>query len=165
MRVEDIELPAPGPHQVRVRLSAAGVCHSDLSLSRGALRQAVPAVLGHEGAGVVLEVGEAVTAVAPGDHVLLVWSAPCRECWYCLNDQPWLCERAGDSGSHTYATTKDGLALYPGLGVGAFAEETGGDQRALVKLPEDLPLDQAALLGCAVITGVGAVLHCAAVRP
>ncbi len=165
LRVEDIDLPHAAPGQVRVRLSAAGVCHSDLSLARGTLRQAVPAVLGHEGAGVVVEVGDGVSSVATGDHVLLVWSPPCRECWFCVKGETWLCERAGDAAARPYATSKDGLPLYPGLGVAAFAEETLVSERAVVRLPEDLPLETAALLGCAVITGVGAVLHSAAVQP
>jgi S-(hydroxymethyl)glutathione dehydrogenase/alcohol dehydrogenase len=165
MRVEDIELGPTGPGQVRVRIAAAGVCHSDLSLATGTLRQAVPAVLGHEGAGIVTEVGDGVTAVASGDHVLLIWSAPCRECWFCLRDEPWLCERAGDAAGVPYAKDRSGSDVYPGLGVAAFAEETVVDQKALVKLPEDLSLDTAALLSCAVITGVGAVLHSAKVAP
>jgi S-(hydroxymethyl)glutathione dehydrogenase/alcohol dehydrogenase len=165
MRVEDIVLPPTGPRQVRVQIAAAGVCHSDLSLAAGTLRQPVPAVLGHEGAGIVLEVGDEVTAVEPGDHVLLIWSPPCRECWYCMRDEPWLCERAGDAAGRPYATDSNGRDLYPGLGVAAFAEETLVDEKAVVRLPEDLALDTAALLGCAVITGVGAVLHSARVAP
>lgn len=165
LRVEDIELPPTGPGQVRVRLSAAGVCHSDLSLATGGLRQPVPAVLGHEGAGVVVEVGDGVTTVAEGDHVLLIWSPPCRECWFCLRGEPWLCERAGDAAARPYAKTFDGRELFAGLGVAAFAEETLVGERAVVLLPEDLALDTAALLGCAVITGVGAVMHSAQVAP
>jgi S-(hydroxymethyl)glutathione dehydrogenase / alcohol dehydrogenase len=165
LRVEDIWLPDTGYGQVRVRLSAAGVCHSDLSLARGTLRQPVPAVLGHEGAGVVLEVGEGVTTVVPGDHVLLIWSPPCRECWFCLRGETWLCERAGDAATRPYAKAGDGRELYPGLGVAAFAEETLVSERAVVKLPAELALDTAALLGCAVITGVGAVVHTAGVQP
>jgi S-(hydroxymethyl)glutathione dehydrogenase/alcohol dehydrogenase len=169
LRVEDVVLPPTGPGQVRVRLAAAGVCHSDLSLARGTLRQPVPAVLGHEGAGVVEEVGEGVGAgvgaVSPGDHVLLLWTPPCRECWYCRQGEPWLCERAGDAAGRTYATASDGAELYPGLGVAAFAEETVVDARAVVRLPEDVSLVTAALLGCAVITGVGAVCRAADVQP
>ncbi len=165
MRVEDIELPETRPGQVRVRISAAGVCHSDLSLATGTLRQPVPAVLGHEGAGVVTEVGDGVTKVSPGDHVLLIWSAPCRDCWFCLRNEPWLCERAGDAAGRPYARDFRGQDLYPGLGVAAFAEETVVGERAVVRLPEDLALDTAALLSCAVITGVGAVLHSAKVTP
>ena len=165
MRVEDIVLPPTGPGQVRVRIVAAGVCHSDLSLATGGLRQSVPAVLGHEGAGVVAEVGSGVTTVVPGDHVLLIWSAPCRECWHCVHAEPWLCERAGDAAGRPYAKDAAGADLFPGLGVAAFAEETLVAENAVVRLPDDLALDTAALLGCAVITGIGAVLHSARVTP
>ncbi|MDX6244047.1 MAG: S-(hydroxymethyl)glutathione dehydrogenase / alcohol dehydrogenase [Frankiales bacterium] len=163
MRVEDIVLPETGAGQVRVRIVAAGVCHSDLSLANGTLRQPTPAVLGHEGAGIVSEVGDGVTNVEPGDHVLLIWSAPCRDCWHCLRDEPWLCERAGEAAARPYAWDGGGHDLYPGLGVAAFAEETLVAGNAVVRLPEDLALDTAALLGCAVITGVGAVLNSAQV--
>ncbi|WP_026423850.1 Zn-dependent alcohol dehydrogenase [Actinokineospora inagensis] len=165
LAVTDIVLPDPGPGQVRVRLVAAGVCHSDLSLANGTLRQPVPAVLGHEGAGVVESVGAGVTRVAPGDHVLLNWAPPCRECWYCLAGEPYLCERAADAASIPHATLPDGTPLYPGLGTGAFAEETVVSERATVKIPADVPLDRAAVLGCAVLTGAGAVLNTADVKP
>ena len=94
LRLVDLDLPEPGPGQVRVRIAATGVCHSDLSLARGTLRQPVPAVLGHEAAGEVVSIGDGVTSVAPGDRVVLVWAPPCRECWFCLEGEPWLCERS-----------------------------------------------------------------------
>src|SRR5262245_43138658 len=94
LEVCDIVLPEPGPGQVRVRLAAAGVCHSDLSLANGTLRQALPAVLGHEGAGTVIAVGEGVTRVAVGDDVVLNWAPSCGACWFCTHDEPYLCERA-----------------------------------------------------------------------
>lgn len=165
MEVTDITLPAPGPGRVKVKVVATGVCHSDLSLSNGTLRQPIPAVLGHEGAGIVLEVGDGVTSVAPGDHVLLNWAPPCRECWFCAEGEPWLCERAADAAEIPHAELADGTALYPGLGCGAFAEETIVPARGAVKIPDDIPLEQAAVLGCAVLTGAGAVFNTAAVRP
>src|SRR6185312_12874816 len=91
MEAADIELPEPGPGQVRVRLAAAGVCHSDLSLADGTLRQPVPAVLGHEGAGTVVSVGEGVTGVAPGDRVILNWAPSCGSCHACSLGEVWLC--------------------------------------------------------------------------
>jgi len=163
MSVADVELRALGPHDVRVRLAAAGVCHSDLSLARGVLRQKTPAVLGHEGAGTVVAVGSAVTDTAVGDRVMLIWAPPCRDCWYCLAGEPWLCERAMEAGSRPYATV-DGAPVYPGLGTAAFAAETVVGDNAVVALPDDVPLDTAALLGCAVLTGVGAVVNTAGVR-
>jgi S-(hydroxymethyl)glutathione dehydrogenase / alcohol dehydrogenase len=165
LRIEDVVLPEPGPGQVRVRLAAAGVCHSDLSLARGTLRQPVPAVLGHEGAGVVVSTGPGVDAVAPGDRVLLVWAPPCRTCWHCTHGEPFLCERALAAAGRPYAALADGTPVYPGLGTAAFAEETVVGAGAVVPLPDDLPLDEAALLGCAVLTGVGAVIRTAGVRP
>ncbi len=163
LEITEIVLPEPGPGQVRVRVAAAGVCHSDLSLANGTLRQPVPAVLGHEGAGVVVSVGEGVTRVAPGDHVLINWAPPCRECWFCLAGEPYLCEHAADAAEAPHATLLDGTPLYPGLGAGAFAEETIVPERGAVKIPDDVPLEQAAVLGCAVLTGAGAVFNTAQV--
>ncbi|MFV8131083.1 Zn-dependent alcohol dehydrogenase [Streptomyces syringium] len=165
LRIAGIELPPPGPGQVRVRLAAAGVCHSDLSLSDGTLRQPVPAVLGHEGAGTVTEVGEGVTHVVPGDHVVLNWAPSCGDCHLCGLGEPWLCADAGSTAAVPYATlAADGSSLYPGLGTAVFAEETVVRASAVLPLPEGVPLVEAALLGCAVLTGYGAVHHSARVR-
>ncbi|WP_432010042.1 Zn-dependent alcohol dehydrogenase [Streptomyces cucumeris] len=166
LRLAEIDLPDPGPGQVRVRLAAAGVCHSDLSLSNGTLRQPVPAVLGHEGSGTVSAVGEGVTTVAPGDRVVLNWAPSCGACHYCGLGEPWLCADAGTAATVPYAKLTDGGdELYPGLGTAAFAEETVVPARAVLPLPDGVPLADAALLGCAVLTGYGAVHHSAAVRP
>lgn len=165
LHVTEIELPAPGPGQVRIKLAAAGVCHSDLSLSNGTLRQPAPAVLGHEGAGTVTAVGPGVTTVAPGDQVVLNWAPSCGDCHYCGLAEPWLCAGAGLAANAPYATLADGAtALYPGLGTAAFAEETVVPAHAALPLPDGVPLADAALLGCAVLTGWGAVHHSARVR-
>jgi S-(hydroxymethyl)glutathione dehydrogenase/alcohol dehydrogenase len=164
LQLTEIDLPQPGPDQVRVRLAAAGVCHSDLSLANGTLRQPVPAVLGHEGAGTVVAVGPAVTHVAPGDRVLLNWAPACRECHFCGLGEPWLCLHSADAGTRPYATA-GGTEVYPGLGTAAFAEETVVPARAALPLPDGLDPVDAALLGCAVLTGYGAVHHAARVRP
>jgi S-(hydroxymethyl)glutathione dehydrogenase/alcohol dehydrogenase len=164
LRIADIELPDPGPGQIRVQIAATGVCHSDLSLARGILRQPVPAVLGHESAGTVVSVGAGVTTAAPGDRVVLCWAPPCGECWFCTQQEPWLCERSSDAAAAPYATY-DGQDLYPGLSTAGFAEETVVSERAVIAVPEGVPLEQAALVGCAVMTGVGAVLNTAKVRP
>ncbi|WP_405733155.1 Zn-dependent alcohol dehydrogenase [Streptomyces sp. NBC_01537] len=164
--VTDIDLPDPGPGQVKVRLAAAGVCHSDLSLATGTLRQPVPAVLGHEGAGTVVAVGDAVTGVAVGDRVVLNWAPSCGDCHFCGLAEPWLCANAGAAALAPYARlASDGTELYPGLGTAVFAEETVVSAAAVLPLPEGVPLAEAALLGCAVLTGYGAVHHAAAVRP
>jgi S-(hydroxymethyl)glutathione dehydrogenase/alcohol dehydrogenase len=163
LRVVDIDLPDPGPGQVRVRVAATGVCHSDLSLARGTLRQPVPAVLGHEAAGTVVSVGEGVTSTAPGDRVVLCWAPPCGSCWFCAQGEPWLCEHSSDAAAAPYATW-DGQDLYPGLSTAGFAQETVVSERAVLPVPDGVPLEQAALVGCAVMTGVGAVLNTAKVR-
>jgi S-(hydroxymethyl)glutathione dehydrogenase / alcohol dehydrogenase len=164
LEVRDITLGDPGPGQVKVRIAAAGVCHSDLSLANGTLLQEVPAVLGHEGAGVVIAVGEGVDRVAEGDHVVLNWAPACRECWFCLQGEPWLCVHAEEVARAPYATLDDGTPVYPGLGTGAFAEETIVPAGGVVKVPDSVPMAQAAVLGCAVQTGAGAVLNTARVR-
>jgi S-(hydroxymethyl)glutathione dehydrogenase / alcohol dehydrogenase len=164
LEIREITLPPPGPGQVRVRLAAAGVCHSDLSLATGVLRQPVPAVLGHEGAGTVVAVGPDVTRVAPGDPVLLNWAPACRACHFCGLGEPWLCAHATDAAQVPYATL-DGTALYPGLGTAAFAEETVVPAAAALPVPAGLDPVDAALLGCAVLTGYGAVHNAAGVRP
>ncbi|MER7276079.1 Zn-dependent alcohol dehydrogenase [Dactylosporangium sp. NPDC000244] len=163
LALEEIELNPTGPGQVRVRLAAAGVCHSDLSLANGTLRQPLPAVLGHEGAGVVVEVGEGVTDLAAGDHVVLNWSPPCRACWYCEHGEPYLCLHADDARGVPFATAA-GEPVYAGLGTGAFAAETVVGAHACIPVPADIPLAEAALLGCAVLTGVGAVTNAARVQ-
>jgi len=164
MRVADIDLPSPGPGQVRVRLAAAGVCHSDLSLSNGTLRQPVPAVLGHEGAGTVVAVGDEVSDVAIGDRVVLNWSPACGECPFCGRGERHLCVHAADAATTPYARLPDGTPLYAGLGTAAFAEETVVPAAGILPLPDGVPVTDAAVLGCAMLTGYGAVTHAAGVR-
>ncbi|MFC9262601.1 zinc-binding dehydrogenase [Streptomyces hydrogenans] len=164
LEITGIELPEPGPGQVRIRLAAAGVCHSDLSLSNGTMRVPVPAVLGHEGAGTVVSVGEGVTHVAPGDGVVLNWAPSCGACHPCSLGEVWLCVNALNGAANVHARAADGRALHPGLNVAAFAEETVVAASCVLPVPEGVPLTDAALLGCAVLTGWGAVHHAARVR-
>lgn len=165
LEITGIDLPDPGPGQVRVRLAAAGVCHSDLSLSNGTMRVPVPAVLGHEGAGTVVAVGEGVTHVAEGSPVVLNWAPSCGSCHACTLGEVWLCANALGGAADVYARTTDGTDLHPGLNVAAFAEETVVSASCVLPLPDGVPLVDAALLGCAVLTGYGAVHHSAKVRP
>lgn len=165
LEITGIELPDPGPGQVRVRLAAAGVCHSDLSLSNGTMRVPVPAVLGHEGAGTVVAVGEGVGHVSPGDGVVLNWAPSCGGCHACTLGEVWLCANALNGAADVYARTTGGTDLHPGLNVAAFAEETVVSASCVLPLPEGIPLVDAALLGCAVLTGYGAVHHAARVQP
>ncbi|WP_329466031.1 Zn-dependent alcohol dehydrogenase [Streptomyces sp. NBC_01431] len=164
LEITEIDLPEPGPGQVRVRLAAAGVCHSDLSLTNGTMRVPVPAVLGHEGAGTVVAVGEGVGSVAPGDRVVLNWAPSCGSCHPCSLGEVWLCVNALNGAAAVYARTAGGTELHPGLNVAAFAEETVVAENCLLPLPDGIPLTEAALLGCAVLTGYGAVHHSAKVR-
>jgi S-(hydroxymethyl)glutathione dehydrogenase/alcohol dehydrogenase len=164
MAIEEIQLPGPAAGEVRVRMAAAGVCHSDLSLADGTLEQPVPAVLGHEGAGSVVAVGPGVTNVRPGDHVLLIWSPSCGGCWFCLHAQPYLCEQTSRAWQRRYAQLADGTPLYAGLGTAAFGEETIVPSSAVLRLPPAIDLEGAALLGCAMLTGVGAVINSADVQ-
>ncbi|MFF8846172.1 zinc-binding dehydrogenase [Streptomyces sp. NPDC015127] len=164
LEVAEISLPEPGPGQVRVRLAAAGVCHSDLSLSNGTMRVPVPAVLGHEGAGTVVSVAEDVTHIAPGDGVVLNWAPSCGSCHACAIGEVWLCADALTGAGRVHAVTSDGTALHPGLNVAAFAEETVVPANCVLPAPDGVSLTDAALLGCAVLTGYGAVHHSARVR-
>jgi S-(hydroxymethyl)glutathione dehydrogenase/alcohol dehydrogenase len=166
IEIHEIELPDPGAGQVRVRIAAAGICHSDLSLINGTLQPKFPLVLGHEASGTISAVGAGVTRVAPGDRVVVNWAAPCRRCWFCLNGQPYLCRAVeGVASLPGDATLGDGTQVNLALGIGAFAEEVLLPAEAVVPLADGVPLDVAALLGCAVLTGVGAVRNTARVRP
>lgn len=165
LEIAEIDLPDPGPGQVRIRLAAAGVCHSDLSLTNGTMRVPVPAVLGHEGAGTVVAVGEGVTHVLPGAPVILNWAPSCGTCHACTLGEVWLCANALNGAADVYAhRASDGSDLHPGLNVAAFAEETVVAASCVLPLPEGIPLTDAALLGCAVLTGYGAIHHSARVR-
>ncbi|MFD9330623.1 Zn-dependent alcohol dehydrogenase [Streptomyces sp. NPDC060065] len=165
LEIAEIDLPEPGPGQVRIRLAAAGVCHSDLSLSDGTMRVPVPAVLGHEGAGTVISVGDGVTHVVPGDEVVLNWAPSCGSCHTCSLGEVWLCANALRGAGDVYARrSSDGSDLHPGLNVAAFAEETVVAAGCVLPLPDGVPLTDAALLGCAVLTGYGAIHHSAKVQ-
>jgi S-(hydroxymethyl)glutathione dehydrogenase/alcohol dehydrogenase len=161
--VEEVRLPEVGPGQVRVRIRAAGVCHSDLSMVNGTLKPPYPLVLGHEAAGEVVEVGAGVTRAAVGAHVALNWQPPCRECWFCRHGEPWLCAAASGTAALENGSTLDGVPAYVALGLGAFAEQVVVPQSAVNAVPEELGWESAALLGCAVLTGTGAVRNTAGV--
>lgn len=165
LAIEDLELPAVAPGQVRVRIAASGVCHSDLSVARGAIPGALPAVLGHEGAGVVVEAGDGVTNVAAGDHVVLSWIVPCRSCFFCLRGHTELCERGMDHAFAGPYATGAGGPVHSTFGTATFGEETIVPAAAAVRIDDDFPLDLASLVGCGVVTGVGSVVHSARVQP
>lgn len=165
MTAETIRLKAVGAGDLRVRIDCTGVCHSDLSLATGKLAQPLPAVLGHEACGTVVEAGAEVTDIALGQRVILLWITPCRRCFACTHGQPFLCEDGSTRATVPYALTADGEPVYPGLTVGSFAEQTVVPRGAVVPVPDDIDTADAALLGCAVTTGVGAATHTAGVTP
>jgi alcohol dehydrogenase len=172
LSVEELELREPGPGEVLVRVGAAGICHSDLSVVDGVRPRPVPMVLGHEAAGVVEAVGAGVTHVRPGEHVVFSFVPACGDCVPCLSGRPALCERgaaantAGTllSGDRPF-TRSDGTAVNHHLGVSAFAERTVAAAASVVPVDDALPWEHAALFGCALLTGVGAVLNTARVEP
>jgi S-(hydroxymethyl)glutathione dehydrogenase / alcohol dehydrogenase len=163
--VEDITLESPGPRDVRVSIVASGVCHSDLSVQKGTIPFVFPTVLGHEGAGVVAEVGSEVTRVAVGDHVVLTWMPPCRRCFWCLAGQTMLCEVGLAQSLGGRYGAAGGEKLIRGLGTATFAEETLVSEAQVVPIDRAAPLELAALVGCALSTGIGAVWHTAHVTP
>nr|WP_275941310.1 alcohol dehydrogenase catalytic domain-containing protein [Planosporangium flavigriseum] len=164
-----MELVEPSGDLVRVRLTASGVCHSDLRVAAGEWAAPLPMVLGHEGAGVVEAVGPDVRTLRPGDHVALSWYAQCGRCRQCRQGRAWLCTGT-QSTSHllpdgrTSLRDAQGAPVHAFLGLGTFAEATVVPAAAAVAIPADVPARIAALIGCAVTTGVGAVLNTAAVR-
>jgi S-(hydroxymethyl)glutathione dehydrogenase / alcohol dehydrogenase len=163
--VEELELRQLRPHEVRVRIAASGVCHTDLSIRDGSMPALLPSTLGHEGAGVVVEVGAAVTRAKLGDHVVLSWVAPCRKCFHCLHGDAHLCVHGLDHGFGDPYADGPGGPVWPAMGCGTLAEETLLPEAAVLPITPELPLEQAALLGCGVLTGVGAVVRTAHVRP
>jgi S-(hydroxymethyl)glutathione dehydrogenase/alcohol dehydrogenase len=165
IEMHEVVLPDLAAGEVRVKVAAAGVCHSDLSMTNGTFSPVFPLVLGHEAAGTIVATGDAVSRVAVGDRVVVNWAPACRHCWFCLNSQPWLCTAVEGLVSPQRGTLADGSPLHVTLGVGAFAEEIVLSEYAVVPLAAGVPLDVAALLGCAVVTGVGAVRNTASVRP
>jgi S-(hydroxymethyl)glutathione dehydrogenase/alcohol dehydrogenase len=169
-QVEEVELLPPRPGEVLVRMAAAGVCHSDLHVIDGIIKKPFPIVLGHEGAGIVQEVGEGVTLVKPGDRVILSWVPDCGRCPYCTTGRPNLCDNrapyaAGTMADGTTRVRLNGQDVYNFAGVSTFGEYTVVPETAAIPITLDVPLSIMALVGCAVTTGVCAVTHTAAVEP
>ena len=167
LSIEDIQVADPAPREVRVRTKYAGVCHSDLHFVRGDYTWKLPAVLGHESAGVVEAVGADVTYVKPGDHVITCLSIFCGHCRYCTSGRPVLCLRQGlnrKRGEDPRLALADGGRLNQFLNLSSFAEAMLVHEHAVVKVREDMPFDRAALVGCGVTTGVGAVLNTARIE-
>ena len=164
---DDVEVEAPRAGEIKIRMGASGVCHSDLSMSNGTMMAAAPIVLGHEGAGVVEEVGEGVTNLAPGDHVVVSWVPQCGDCFFCNRDQGYLCENAnaalatGGLLDGTTRFTSQGAPLFQMAASGTFSEVSIIPAIGAVKIPNDLDMKVAALIGCGVLTGTGAAMNTA----
>ena len=171
LEVAELDLEEPGPGEVLVRMAAVGICGTDLHMVKGEWQRPTPMVLGHEGAGVVEAVGEGVASVAPGNHVVLSWAPSCGSCSDCRRGRPAAClelQRAIAAG--TLLDGRTGLSLagetvYRGTATGALAERVVVSEQVALPLPAGIPLEEAALLGCAALTGVGAALFAASVEP
>ncbi len=158
-----LEVRPPGPGEVLVRIQAAGVCHSDLSVIDGTIPFPAPAVLGHEGAGVVEAVGDSVTSVGPGDHVVIATLASCGACRACSTGHPTMCRSS--LGNISTPFTVDGKPASNFAAASVFSETTVVSEVQAVRIPKDVPLTSACLIGCGVLTGVGTVLNRCQVRP
>jgi alcohol dehydrogenase len=169
LRIEEIELAPPGRDEVLIRIAAAGLCHSDLSVINGDRPRPMPMALGHEAAGIVEELGEGVSDLQVGDHVVVVFVPSCGHCMPCAEGRPALCEPgAAANGAGTLLSgarrlSSHGQALNHHLGCSVFAEYATVSRRSVVRIDRTIPLDEAALFGCAVLTGVGAVVNTARV--
>jgi S-(hydroxymethyl)glutathione dehydrogenase/alcohol dehydrogenase len=171
--IENVSIDKPGPHEVVVRVAATGLCHSDLHILNGSLRLPAsflpfPAVLGHEGAGVVEAVGSEVTYLRAGDHVVAFSAGFCGKCEWCFSDRPTLCQQNGlqrANDDRPRLRLANGTACAQFVSLGTFGEEMLVHENSLVKIDAGIPLDRAVLVGCAVSTGVGAVIRTAKVPP
>jgi len=167
LQIEDVQIGKPGPHEVLIRTKAAGVCHSDLHFLEGKYPHPLPAVLGHESAGVVEAIGSEVRTVKVGDHVITCLSAFCGHCEHCLTGHMSLCvspdTKRGQDDEPRITSATGPMLQY--LNLSSFAEQMLIHEHACVAIRKDMPLDRAALIGCGVMTGVGAVIHTSNVRP
>ncbi len=164
MRLETVTLRAPALGEIEVRVDAVAVCHSDISLWQGGFGGALPAVFGHEAAGTVTAVGDGVRDFAEGDSVIVTLIRACGTCPSCGSGHPTVCEAPGDAAQGPIAT-ETGDPVWQALFAGAFAEKVVVDQSQVVKIPADIPKDAASLIACGVITGVGAAINTANIRP
>jgi S-(hydroxymethyl)glutathione dehydrogenase/alcohol dehydrogenase len=162
---DDVTVIGPGPGEVRVRVRAAGVCHTDLSAQLGLIPQSLPSVLGHEGAGEVVAVGQGVTDLGEGDHVILNWVPPCGTCSSCRRGQPYYCITHVINAFIQPRFLVGQTPAFALVGCGVFAEEVVVHRQGAVKIADDVPFEVAALIGCGVMTGVGAAINSAAVQP
>ncbi|TCH96232.1 alcohol dehydrogenase [Roseococcus sp. SYP-B2431] len=172
MQIEEVELEAPGPGEVLIEIAAAGLCHSDLSTVENQRPRPLPIIIGHEGAGIVRALGEGVTGLTEGDHVIALFVTSCGECRYCVRGRPNIC--ASSFATRAKGTLMSGAkrlnrlngeAINHNSGLSLFAQFAVVMRDSLVKIDKDIPLEDAAIFGCAVMTGAGAVLNTARLRP
>jgi S-(hydroxymethyl)glutathione dehydrogenase / alcohol dehydrogenase len=163
--IEDIDIDPPQAGEVKVRLVATAICHSDIHAMHGDWNGNFPVVVGHEAAGIVEEVGENVTLTAPGDNVVVSLLRSCGRCFYCMQGQLNLCNGAFALDTESRLHNKEGELIYQGIRTAAFAEYVIVDQSQVIQVPQTILLEKAALLACGVITGVGAVINTAQVKP
>jgi alcohol dehydrogenase len=170
--VEEVELDPPGPGEILIEVAAAGLCHSDLSTIENQRPRPLPIVIGHEGAGIVRECGPGVTDLKPGDHVITVFASSCGTCRYCARGRPNICpsgNAARAAGSLVSGAKRirrlDGSYVNHNSGLSLFAQFAVVARRSAVKIDKDIPLDDAAIFGCAVMTGAGAVINTARLQP
>ena len=164
--VDGVEPNPPGPTDVTVKIEATGVCHSDLHAMNGDLPQGAPFVPGHEGAGIISAVGDEVTDLKVGDHVVVAWSPPCGQCNNCTErNQPHLCVMIQFAIAGVPKFTRNGEPVFGMAGTGTFAEYLTVPQEAAIKIDDDIPFEIASLIGCGVSTGVGAAINTAKVEP
>ena len=170
LEIQDLDLEGPRAGEVLVKMGASGVCHSDVSIQNGTLMGSFPMVLGHEGAGVIEEVGDGVDNLKPGDHVVISWVPQCGECYFCKHGQGFICEAGAmalASGGLLDGSTrfsKDGAPVMQMACSGTFSERAVIPAIGAVKIPDDIPMEIAALIGCGVLTGVGAAINTANIQ-
>jgi len=165
LQIEEVAIAEPGPGEVHIRLAAVAICHSDIVLLDGGWGGDLPAVYGHEAAGVVQGVGAGVSTIAVGDHVVVTLIRSCGQCHHCSHKRETQCDVSFSLDDSSPLTDGAGESLQQGLRTGAFAEEVVVEQSQVSVIPEDIPLDAAALLACGVLTGFGAVSNTAAIEP
>lgn len=171
LNVCEVDVADPCAGEVRIEMKAAGICHTDLSVMTGHLKAPIPGILGHEGAGVVIDVGDGVNSVEPGDHVIPLWRLSCGICEYCSESRPALCpvgteiRASGRLQDGTSRFSYKGQEILHFAGVSAFSNYTVLPEGSVLKIPKDLPFELAALLGCSVITGVGSVINTTNLKP
>lgn len=165
LQIEEVDILPPSRSQVKVKIGACAICHSDIHYAEGAWGGELPAIFGHEAAGVICETGSGVKRVKPGDRVIVTLIRSCGSCYYCDQGEPVMCDSAVASDNNSMIRTKTGKPIVQGLKTAAFAEYVVCEETQIAVIPETIPLDVASLLACGVITGAGAVINTAKVRP